>query len=571
MVASCDTMFTTVGGGRFLIFGKNSDRPPNEACQIVKYKVSRSTYLRDQIPLTHCIITSSEIEGLMEDFEVHADIVVVAAKPGWMFGAEMAANSAGVCIGNEALFVKPKFLRGEQQQQQKKKDNRHFLGMDHLRLVVERTHTAKDAVRLLTRLIEHFGQDGVSTHPQHGRSLEYQNSYIVTGYDGAYCVETIGRHWLCREFRFDQEESRDVAYSISNSPTLIGPLGDDMTCSEGFVEWAISVGLCSSQTDLNFSESVRDRLVTFAIRADERRCTTIEHMLRMQAEYKRDQSLPGSVHAMMNALRHHHHHHGHPVGYSSLDGSIFHHDVCMHASWGPARISQTCNSMVVVLDRHNFSMNVFLTGTSSPCISMFKRVSMSCESVPDWPGHQQMDTLGPCEELVSYNPRSAATLWWRSERLQRMILLANEVLAQSSDQQRVHLQPIKSILANHISTLRQHEKSMIGELLGSEKRHIKWFQMHEQIIDETESDLSKAMESVLDTMPDLSLSMFPPWRSLRAYLHVRQWMFWSRSCGTLTLHPVCLRLERIFLISAMKAILPLVTVVALMLLWRLIL
>lgn len=564
MAASCDTMFTTVGGGRYLLFGKNSDRPPNEACQIVKYEAnSRSKFSGDQIRLTHCSITSSEIERLMGDCEVHSDIVVVAAKPGWMFGAEMAVNSAGVCIGNEALFVKSKFLLGEQQN---KKDDRHFLGMDHLRLVVERTRTAKDAVGLLTRLIEHFGQEGVSTHPQHGKSLEYQNSYIVTGYDGAYCVETIGRHWLCKEFRFDQENGRDAAYSISNSPTLIGPIGEDMTCSEGFIDWAVSVGLCDSKTDLNFTESVRDRLVTFAIRADQRRCTTIDHMLRMQAEYKRDQSLQGSIHAMMNTLRHHDH--GQSVSYSSLDGSIFHHDVCMHASWGPARISQTCNSMVVVLDRHDMSMNVFVTGTSSPCISMFKQVSMSSGRVSDWPEHQQIDTLGPCEDLVTHNPRSAATLWWKSERLQRMILLANEILAQSSDQQHVH-QTINSILSNLSSTLRQHEKNVVDELLGPEQcNNVKWFQLHEQIIENTEADLSRAVESVLDIV---SLSTFPPWRSLSAYLHVRRWMSWSRSAGIASsLRPVWLRLERMFLLSAVKAILPLVAA-ALILLWWLIL
>ena len=109
----CDTFialpnFTKNGS---MIFGKNSDREPNEAQDIVhiqkrkpKEKTLKCTYIAiPQVAETHEIILS---------------------KPFWMWGAEMGANEYGLVIGNEAVFTKIKF----------KKTNQGLTGMDLLRL-----------------------------------------------------------------------------------------------------------------------------------------------------------------------------------------------------------------------------------------------------------------------------------------------------------------------------------------------------------------------------------------------------------------------------------------------------
>ena len=49
---------------------------------------------------------------------------MILSKPAWMWGAEMGANDAGVCIGNEAVFTK---LNSEKDVEEK------LLGMDLLR------------------------------------------------------------------------------------------------------------------------------------------------------------------------------------------------------------------------------------------------------------------------------------------------------------------------------------------------------------------------------------------------------------------------------------------------------
>ena len=49
---------------------------------------------------------------------------VILSKPAWMWGAEMGANEAGVCIGNEAVWTK---LNGEDDFTER------LLGMDLVR------------------------------------------------------------------------------------------------------------------------------------------------------------------------------------------------------------------------------------------------------------------------------------------------------------------------------------------------------------------------------------------------------------------------------------------------------
>ncbi|MCI0525005.1 MAG: hypothetical protein L0Y75_07045, partial [Acidobacteria bacterium] len=80
---------------------------------------------------------------------------------------------------------------------------------------------------------------------------------------------------------------------------------------------------------------------------------------------------------------------------------------CAHASWQRRRQSgQTTGSMVSCL-RLNGSIH-FLTGTSSPCLSMFKPVLLG-------------------GDLISTGPRPSEgydgeSLFWRHERLHRLVL-----------------------------------------------------------------------------------------------------------------------------------------------------
>lgn len=184
----CDTV--VVLGDDGVQFAKNSDRDVNEA-QIIEWhpggthpadsRVEATWIDIPQVPVTHSTMIS---------------------RPWWMWGAEMGANSRGVVIGNEAVFT-TESTKGE----------RGLLGMDLLRLALERADDATSAVQVIVTLLEQYGQVGPCSHEK--PSFTYHNSFLVADPDGAIVLETAGRRWAT-------EQVRGPARSISNGLTIPG-------------------------------------------------------------------------------------------------------------------------------------------------------------------------------------------------------------------------------------------------------------------------------------------------------------------------------------------------------------
>ncbi|XP_027945597.1 secernin-2 isoform X2 [Eumetopias jubatus] len=120
-----------------VIFAKNSDRPRDEVQEVVF--VPASTHA----PGSRLQCTYIEVEQVSK---THA---VILSRPSWLWGAEMGANEHGVCIGNEAVWTKEPVDEGEA-----------LLGMDLLRLALERSRSALEALHVITGLLERYGQGG---------------------------------------------------------------------------------------------------------------------------------------------------------------------------------------------------------------------------------------------------------------------------------------------------------------------------------------------------------------------------------------------------------------------------
>lgn len=183
----CDTFVSLTDGG--VVFGKNSDRDPNEA-QLLRWHPAAH---HDPAATVDCTWTT-----IPQVARTHA---VVLSQPWWMWGAEIGANEHGVVIGNEAVFTTQPL--GEPA----------LLGMDLLRLALERASSAADAVEVLVTLLETHGQGGPCSHERPGFS--YHNSFLVADAAGAIVLETAGSAWAT-------EGVTGAGRAISNGLTIDG-------------------------------------------------------------------------------------------------------------------------------------------------------------------------------------------------------------------------------------------------------------------------------------------------------------------------------------------------------------
>jgi dipeptidase len=351
----CDTMAaragaTTTGG---TLFAKNSDRERNEAqyLEILPARsygagaVVRCTYIPiPQAPRTHAVLLS---------------------RPFWIWGAEMGANEHGVVIGNEAVHPR---LQPQRQ--------RALIGMDLLRLGLERGATAAEAVEVICTLLERHGQGGSCGHLG---TRFYDNSFIVADRSEVFVVETMGRHWAV--------EHAAERRAISNTYTIGRP--DRM--SDGFEAFIRAQGWwTANRLDLAAAVTNPDNPGLAGALA---RCGRSTARL---AGKKLDTAM------MMAALRDHG---------TDADAADFHPQaiegatVCMHAR-DARRGGQSVGSLVSDL-RPQGALH-WVTGTSAPCLSVFKPVFLD-DGLPD-----QGATPG--------DRFDAATLWWRHERLHRGLL-----------------------------------------------------------------------------------------------------------------------------------------------------
>ncbi len=130
----CDTIAIVSDGE--VLFAKNSDRDPNES-QILDWQERAAHPAGSTLTCTHIEIP-----------QVEQTWAVLVSRPFWMWGAEMGANEHGLIIGNEAVFTRESV------------PETGLTGMDLVRLALERSRTADEAVDTITSLIAAHGQGG---------------------------------------------------------------------------------------------------------------------------------------------------------------------------------------------------------------------------------------------------------------------------------------------------------------------------------------------------------------------------------------------------------------------------
>lgn len=349
-MAMCDTLVSITDDG--VLFAKNSDRDANEA-QLLDWVPAR-----DHLPDATVRCTWIEIPQVGH---THAALL---SRPWWMFGAEMGVNSHGVVIGNEAVFTKELARRTSRAGRRSGEDEPGLLGMDLVRLALERATTASDAVEVIVTLLERHGQAGPCSRVR-GR-FTYDNSYIVADPDRAVVLETAGRAHATESVRFGGR--------------------------------AISNGLTIPAFAAAHGDPVRTRASSCAAR---RRRTQTAAAAAAGTPSDR------AVTDLMAALRDHG-----PDGlprWSPVNGAL--EAPCAHAG-GLVTATQTTASWVADL-RDCTAGRHWVTATAAPCTSLFKPVRVD---EPVEVGEGPTDRFDP------------ATFWWRHEVLHRAALTDPQAL-----------------------------------------------------------------------------------------------------------------------------------------------
>ena len=161
----CDTFvaYPPASPPNTVIFGKNSDRPRGEGQSIRRYPAASYDNENNNAELKCTYITIPQAK------QTNA---VLLSQIDWMYGAEMGANEHGVVIGNEAVWTRvPPIDDGE----------RALLGMDLVRLGLERGRTSREALDVITSLLEEYGQGGPCAEDD--PSFTYHNSYLICDID----------------------------------------------------------------------------------------------------------------------------------------------------------------------------------------------------------------------------------------------------------------------------------------------------------------------------------------------------------------------------------------------------
>ena len=164
----CDAL--CVIGPTGLIFAKNSDRPPDEA-QVIEAFGPR--------PAGGTVRTQYLVIPEAGAFRF------IGSRPTWLWGVEHGVNEHGVAIGNEKIWTtgRPRDRAPA------------LLGMDLVRLGLERAHTADEALGAITALIETHGQGGSG---ERDTVEPYDSSFLIADALGGWIIETCDRTWVAK-------------------------------------------------------------------------------------------------------------------------------------------------------------------------------------------------------------------------------------------------------------------------------------------------------------------------------------------------------------------------------------
>jgi dipeptidase len=151
-----------------MVFAKNSDRPVGEVQLAVPFGRRQSA---------GCTLRTQYLS--IGDTGAHATLL---SCPTWLWGAEHGVNEHGVAIGNERVATTHDAAAAKPA----------LIGMDLVRLGLERAASAAEAAEVMTGLLTTLGQGGIADD---AHQEAYDSSFLIADPHEAFILETAGRDY----------------------------------------------------------------------------------------------------------------------------------------------------------------------------------------------------------------------------------------------------------------------------------------------------------------------------------------------------------------------------------------
>jgi dipeptidase len=320
---ACDSLVVLSGASAdgAVLFAKNSDRPGGECQPLVQIAAARHP------PGARLRCQYVEIPQVAETARV------IGSRPHWLWGFEHGLNEHGVAIGNHTVFSKDA-LGGQ-----------GLIGMDLVRLGLERARSVEHAAEVITALVERYGQGGSGYLDT---DWPYHNSFLVADPGAAYLLEASDRRWALRR-----------VVDVASASNHLGIGADWDALAEGTIEHAIERGWWdeTSEVRFDFAAAFRDTSVVPEIISSGRHRRTCELLGEGRGRL--------SAAALRSVLRDHADGPLHRPGRAPDDEGYF--TVCMHAE----PVGTTTASMVARLPADRDDLRCYWGSLGSPCVGVF--------------------------------------------------------------------------------------------------------------------------------------------------------------------------------------------------------
>jgi hypothetical protein len=200
-------------------FAKNSDRHPDEP-QVIS--VFEPRVAGEDLRTQYLTIPDANASAFC------------GSQPTWLWGCEHGVNQHGVAIGNEKIWTTtdPRDLPDA------------LLGMDVVRLVLERARTADEALFICTSLLEQYGQGG--TGEPHDNE-PYFSSFLIADAHRGWVVETNNRSWVSRPVEIGAAISNRV--SLTTDWVRASPDIEPGTDFDSFRETRVPTGIADHRLE----------------------------------------------------------------------------------------------------------------------------------------------------------------------------------------------------------------------------------------------------------------------------------------------------------------------------------